>query len=179
MTEGSAAMRARMREISQKTISIGWFPGNDYSDSGTPVAMIAYFNEVGGSRTLKNGNTLTLPARAPMRTTMNDKGNEIHARLGAFVNKAMVSGKVDECLNQFGAVTAEDFKESINKGGTGERNAEATINGMILKYDKDGNPVRAGSKAAKEARTFGQGKGKDAPLVDTGRMMNTLTWKVD
>lgn len=174
----TAELRARMREINKKSIAIGWFPENIYS-SGIPVAMVAYFNEVGGSKNLKNGNTVVLPARAPMRITMSEKGNEIHARLGAFVNKAMESGKIDECLNQFGAVTAEDFKEVINKGGTGQGNAEATIHGMILGYDKEGNPVRAGSAAAKEARTFGQGKGKDTPLVDTGRMMNTLTWKVD
>lgn len=175
----TAELRARMRAISKKQVSVGWFEGNNYSDSGVPVALIAYFNEVGGSRELKNGNTLILPARAPMRTTMNEKGNEIHARLAKFVNMAMHDGKVDERLNQFGLLTAEDFKATVEKGGTGQRNAEATINGMILRYDKDGNPVRAGSKAAKEARTFGQGKGKDTPLVDTARMMNTLVHKVE
>lgn len=176
---GSAQLKARIREICARKVSVGWFEGNVYAASGIPVAFVAFLNENGGSRVLKNGNTIVLPARSPMALTMANEGNAIAKDLADSTQRAVRTGKIDESLNQFGAVTTARFKETVNDGGRGPGNAEATIHGMILGYDKDGQPVRAGSSPAKENRTFGQGKGFDKPLVDSGRMLNTLIYKVE
>ena len=175
----AADLKKRIKEVCKRKVSIGWFEGNVYAASGIPVAFVAYVNEKGGTRQLKNGNTWTLPARAPMEMTMTEQGAAIIKDLADSTNRAVRTGKIDESLERFGAVTAARFQETVGKGGRGPGNAESTIHGMILGYDKDGNPKRAGSSPAKENRTFGQGKGFDSPLVDSGRMENTLTYKVD
>jgi hypothetical protein len=178
MTSPTEQMRQRMKAVQEKSVAIGWFEGNTYAHSGIPVALVAYFNEVGGSRTLKNGNTVILPARAPMRKTMNEKGNTIHKRFANAINKAMNDGNVDQWFNQFGMATASDFQDTIESGDF-QRNAESTIHGMILGYNADGSPRRAGYAATRKDRTFGQGKGKDTPLIDSGQLKNTLTYKVN
>lgn len=178
MTSPTEQLRERMKAVQEKTVAIGWFEGNTYADSGIPVAMVAYFNEVGGSRKLKNGNTVILPARAPMRKTINEKGVTIHKRFASAINKAVNEGDADRWMNQFGMATASDFADTIESGDF-QRNAEATIHGMILGYNKDGSPRRAGFAATRKDRKFGQGKGKDAPLIDSGQLKNTLTYKVN
>jgi hypothetical protein len=175
---GIDSLKEVMKYFKDREVKIGWFEGNTYSN-GTPVAFAAYVNEVGGSRTLKNGHVVVLPARAPMRTTMERSGKRIADMLVAAVKQAQRTENPDQALNQFGMLAAEEFKKTFNSN-LPPPNSEATIEGMIIGHNKDGSPKRAGHAAAKEARKFGQGKGPGKPtLVDSGRMLNTLTWKVD
>lgn len=174
-----ADLKKNIEALAKSQVKVGWFEGNVYPNSGTPVAFVAWVNEHGGQRKLKNGRTVIIPARAPMRMTMDEQGVGIAKDLGGAVRRATADGDIAKWLEQFGLVTAARFKETINKGGRGPGNAQATIEGMVLGHNPDGSERRAGSSPAKENRKFGQGKGFDKPLVDTSQMMNTLIHKVE
>lgn len=182
----SATDKARqfIKDLSAKQVRVGWFANNVYPD-GTPMALVAYVNEFGGSRTTKDGNTITIPARAPMRTTLRE--NEAHFSDAArrLIAKGITEGHtVDRVLSRLGMVAVAAVQQTIEDGQP-PPNAEATVDGMLLrrkKVDADGNVTyeeyRAGS-ASKEARTFGQGKGFNSPLIDTSRMMNNVSYVVE
>lgn len=165
------------KELGSKVVKVGWFSDNVYSDSGTPVAFIAYIMEYGGVRELKNGNKVVIPARAPMRINMERNGKSISATLGKAINAAMQTGDMDQNLNKFGLFVQGTLQDTIGSG-LPPPNAESTIHGMLLLDRKTGEMKRAGS-AAKENRKFGQGKGFDKPLIDTGRLMKTVAYTVE
>lgn len=174
MAIGSSEFRKRMRELQKREVKVGWFSGDKYPESNIPVAFVAYVNEHGGSRKLKNGRTLILPARAPMRTNMERNKKAIMDTLAKAVNYGMRTGEIDKGMNQFGMFTAGTVKDTI-ESGLPPRNAEATINGVLDPRTGE----RKGSSPAKENRKWGQGKGFDSPLVDTGHLMKTVMHKVD
>lgn len=173
---GTDELKKRMEALMNKEIKVGWFEGNNYPDSGLPVAFVASILEYGANKSKadKDGNKVVhIPARFPMRKTMEEKGKQISAELAGAVNKAMQTGEIDEWMNKFGFAAAEHFKSTIDSG-LQPGNSEATILGML--NPKTGK--RRGS-AAKNNRKFGQGKGFDKPGIDTGRLVNTLVHKVE
>lgn len=174
----AADLKKQMAEILKREVNVGWFEGNNYPN-GVPVAAAAAWNEFGVTRTNSRGKPFVIPARAPMRLTMETEGSDIADDMAKTVNRCVRTGEIDQSFELFGLKTAERFKANVEKGGKGPGNALATIEGMIIGKNPDGSDKRAGSSPAKENRTFGQGKGIDRPLVDTGQMLNTLVSKVE
>lgn len=166
----SATDKARtfLKELEGQEISIGWFPGNEYADTQTPVAFVAYVHEYGGQR-----GDVEIPARAPMRVTTERHMAEIRDKMREAI-KAGVMGKVDAAtaLDKLGMFAQSKLQEVIGSN-LDPANAEATVHGVL--NPKTGE--RAGS-AMKENRTWGQGKGFSRTLVDTGQLMNTVAFTV-
>lgn len=180
MAKGTDAARKFLKGISGQQVRVGWLEGNVYPD-GTPAAVVAYINEYGGRRKTKDG-AIVIPARAPVRTTIDTKGQQLTEDCGKLIAKAIRDGmKPDQMLNQLGMLGQIALQDTIGSGLSPE-NATATVEGMLLTRR---NPVtgeketyRAGS-ASKENRKFGQGKGFNRPLIDTSRLMNTVTYVVE
>lgn len=176
---GTSEARKFLKGIAGKQVRVGWLAGNVYPD-GTPAAVVAYINEYGGSRKTKNG-AIVIPARAPVRTTIDTRGAELTENCGKLIAKAIRDGMTpDQMLNQLGMLGQIALQDTIGSG-LPPPNAEATVNGMLLtRRGPDGKKetYRAGS-ASKENRKFGQGKGFNKPLIDTARLMNTVTYVVE
>lgn len=166
------------KELGDKVVKVGWFSDNRYPDSSVPLAYVAFIMEYGGTRTLKNGTTVVIPARAPMRINMERNGKAVAATLGKAINAAVESGDLDRNLNKFGLFVQGTLQDTIGEG-LPPPNAESTVHGMLLLDRETGEMKRAGSSPAKENRTFGQGKGFNKPLIDTGRLMKTVTYTVE
>lgn len=167
--------RAFLKGLEGQEISVGWFPGNVYAGSGTPVAFVAFVNEYGGKR-----GDVEIPARAPMRITGERHMNEIRDLMREAI-RAGVMGRVDAstALDRIGLFAQSKLQDTIGSN-LPTPNAESTVEGMLLRRrNPDGSyeEYRAGS-AQKENRTFGQGKGFNRTLVDTGQLMNTVSFTV-
>lgn len=186
---GIDKMRRNIKLLKEQQIRVGWLEGNVYPD-GTPVAQVAFFNEYGGIRRIKQGSNSTqsniavIPPRAPLRITLDTKGKLISEQAAPFIAKGLQNDKVLQSLELVGLMAASHVRDTIGSG-LPPPNAESTVDGMLLRKkvtDDAGNvsyeEVRAGS-AQKESRTFGQGKGFNKPLVDTANMMNSVQHLVE
>lgn len=93
-----------------------------------------------------------IPERAPIRTTFVQKEQEIGAFAGKLANAIIEKGMpVEQALNLLGMMTSTEVKKTIT---TGEHLP----------------PPLAPSTIAR--------KGSDRPLVDTGRLVNSISWEV-
>lgn len=93
-----------------------------------------------------------IPARPFVTLTVDGKREEIKDTARALVLR-MVEGKLDlaRALGLLGAKVAADMKATIKQGDQLAPNAPSTV----------------------------AGKGSSRPLVDTGQMVNSITWKVE
>lgn len=186
MAEGIDQFRKNLKLLKEQQIRVGWLEGNVYPD-GTPVAQVAFFNEYGGIRKIKQGsnksqsNIAVIPPRAPMRITLETKSAQLSEEAAPIIAKGLQNGKVMQALNLVG-LRAQSLLQDTIGSGLPPPNAESTVEGMLLRRSggESGSPTyeRAGS-AQKENRTFGQGKGFNRPLIDTGQMMNSVTYVVE
>ncbi len=93
-----------------------------------------------------------IPERSFIRRTMRDKSDEL-GRVCANIAKKYIHGEVtlERGLNQLGAVAAGMIKSRVTAGEhIPPPNAPSTV----------------------------KAKGSDRPLIDTGRMIGSVTWKV-
>lgn len=172
---GASNLKKAMEELSKREVRIGWFEGNEYPD-GTSVAQVAAWNEFGATRQLKNGRTLVLPARATLRNTIENSGDEMREAVRQMMPAMIATGKYEQGLALIGQQAVSCVQDTI-EAGLPPPNAKATVEGMVLGKDANGNERRAGSASAAN-RTFGQGKGFNTPMIDTGQLKNTVTYEV-
>lgn len=178
---GGAKLRKALKSLQGREVRVGWFAGAEYPN-GTKVAQIAYIQEHGAIRTIKQGSNsqvtkiAIIPPRAPLRTAAERQVEGVDQTIKMLVRRAAETGNVEQGLNQIGALVASHVKDTI-ASNLQPANAESTINGMLLK-DKDGNEYRAGSSPDKGKRKFGQGKGSARTLIDTGQMLKTVQWEI-
>lgn len=133
-----------------KVGKVGWFESAKYND-GTPVAYVATINEFGCPE--KN-----IPARPTVRPTIAEQqGN--WRRLAAQGAKAILAGRytVAQVLEGIGLQAVGDIKKTISK-----------LTSPALKESTVKNRLRRRA----DRKTIG---GLTKPLVDTGRMLNSLT----
>lgn len=92
-----------------------------------------------------------IPERSFVRSTFDEKHEEL-VELGKELMKKVLEGKipVDRALNVLGAKLATEIKKKITVDGVPPPNAESTV----------------------------IAKGSSRPLVDTGRMVNAITWAI-
>lgn len=141
----------RVAEIKGKKVKVGWL-----ADDGKAGAL----HEPGGHLTVAEiAATLEfgtqdghIPARPALQSTFDEKFPEL-VELGKQLMTGVLLGKitVDKSLNIIGARLANDVKNKITDGvGIPPPNAPSTI----------------------------EQKGSDRPWVDTGRVINALSWVV-
>jgi hypothetical protein len=90
-----------------------------------------------------------IPERAPMRKTFAEKKAEMHRVCAGLVKQFLAGQTMERCLNILGAWGAAQVKNTIREG-VDPPNAPSTI----------------------------EAKGSSTPLVDTGRLINAITWLV-
>ena len=132
-------------------VKTGFFETDLYPD-GTPVAYIAAIQEFGHA----GGN---IPSRPFFR-------NAVKAREGVWIQAmrklvlAATEGRLtgEQALNQMGLMQAGDVKDSINDG----------------QYD----PLKQSTLDAKQRKKRTAGV-SDKPLIDTGRMLQSVKYVVE
>lgn len=138
-------------ELGRKQLKVGFFDHSKYPD-GTPIAYVAAIQELGYS---EGG----IPPRSFFRPTMNDKKSE-YGSLIFRAAKAAAKGSitVTDGLTQVGAKAASDVKLAI-KAVTTPALDDATVKARARRHSK--------------------GKSTNKPLVDTGQMLNAVTFAVE
>jgi hypothetical protein len=147
-------LTARIRELDGKQVKVGWFESARYPN-GTPVAMVAAVQELGSPS--KN-----IPPRLGMRATAMRKWEEWKALMlkGA---KAVLAGawKADQVMDAVGAKAAGDIAKHISEVWEPPLK-EATVKARARRY--------ASREITPSLRK---------PLVDTARMVSSLTHTVE
>lgn len=142
-----------LRDIHNTSIVVGIIGRSTYSEDGT-VAVVDYatFNEFG---------TRHIPKRSFIRSTFDENAQQFLAAGANIISAQMVAGAVfdtktskltvSQRLNRLGMFMASKVQAQITKGGVPYKpNAASTI-----------------------AR-----KGSTSPLIDTGRMRQSVTYEV-
>jgi hypothetical protein len=147
-------LTARIRELDGKQVKIGWFADAVYPD-GTNVAMVAAVQELGSPS--KN-----IPPRLGMRATAIQKWGE-WKELMAKGAKAVLQGnwKAENVMDAVGAKAAGDIAKHISEVWEPPLK-EATVKARARK--------RADQSITPSLRK---------PLVDSGRLISSLTHTVD
>lgn len=146
-----AQLKAVYDELAKKQIKVGFFEHSKYPD-GTPIAYVAAIQELG----YPAGG---IPPRPFMRPAMTEHRQEYSQLTGRAV-KAAVNGRitVTDGLTQIGAKAAGDVKMAI-KAVTMPPLDDATV--------------------AARARRHSKGKATGKPLVDSGLMLQSVTFVVE
>ncbi|WP_272521695.1 MULTISPECIES: hypothetical protein [Providencia] len=146
-----AQLKAVYDELAKKQLKVGFFDHSKYPD-GTPIAYVAVIQELG----YPEGG---IPPRSFFRPTMSDKKSE-YGSLIFRAAKAAAKGNitVTDGLTQVGAKAASDVKLAI-KAVTTPALDDATVKARARRHSK--------------------GKSTNKPLVDTGQMLNAVTFAVE
>ncbi|HCM61775.1 MAG TPA: hypothetical protein DIT05_04400 [Morganella sp. (in: Bacteria)] len=146
-----AQLKAVYDELAKKQLKVGFFEHSIYPD-GTPIAYVAAIQELG----YPAGG---IPPRPFMRPAMTEHRQEYGQLIGRAV-KAAVNGKitVTNGLTQIGAKAAGDVQMAIKSVTTPPLN-DATI--------------------AVRSRRHSKGKSTNKPLVDSGQMLQSVTFAVE
>lgn len=133
---------------------IGEKGGNETQDGITMVELGA-IHELGAPKA-------NIPERSFIRRTFNVKQKELGQTIGALLKQVNWRNpkSIEDALGKLGAWGAAQVKNTITEG-PGLTAAGGGFPGEPLKD-----------------RTIAR-KGSDRPLVDTGRLLNSITWKVE
>lgn len=146
-----AQLKAVYDELAKKQLKVGFFAHSKYPD-GTPVAYVAAIQELG----YPAGG---IPPRQFFRPAMTEHRQEYSQLTGRAV-KAAGNGKITVMagLEQIGAKAAGDVKMMIKSVTT--------------------PPLKDATVAAR-ARRHSKGKATSKPLVDSGLMLQSVTFAVE
>ncbi|MDL4912996.1 MAG: hypothetical protein QRY16_04110 [Enterobacterales bacterium endosymbiont of Blomia tropicalis] len=146
-----ARLKAVYDELNKKQLKIGFFEHSKYPD-GTPIAYVAAIQELG----YPAGG---IPPRPFLRPAMAENAAGYKNLISQAVN-ASVAGSIalNDGLNQIGAKAAGDVKNAIRTLTTPPLDT-STIRGRAR--------IRSKSKASTK------------PLVDTGQMLQAVTYTVE
>ncbi|MDE9455631.1 hypothetical protein [Xenorhabdus bovienii] len=138
-------------ELGKKQVKIGFFSQSKYPD-GTPIAYVAAIQELGYP-------TGGIPPRPFMRPAMSENQSK-YSGLMARAAKAAIKGNisVSDGLTQMGSVAAGDIKLAISAVTT--------------------PPLKDSTITARAGR-HSKGKATNKPLVDTGQMLQAVTFVVE
>lgn len=151
--------------LDSKIAKVGWFAGNSYPDEtnpktnkttvGQPVAQVAVTQEYGDP-------VKRIPPRPFMSTTISQKKNE-WTKLLLSGSKAVLAGNEnpESVMTAVGSLAAGEIRKTITNIYTPELSQRTIYNRQHRRSDK---------------KTLGN---LDKPLVDTGHMLNTLTFQVE
>ena len=139
-----------IKELETKVVKVGYFEHSTYPD-GTPIAYVAAIQEMGY---VKGG----IPARPTLHPAMeagtpNYKNGVARAFRNAMAGADLVTG-----LNAIGEVAAGDVKQAISSLTSPSLN-QSTVDARRRRHHA--------------------GKASDKPLVDSGQMLQAVTYSVE
>ena len=153
--DGLKNLEKAINDLQNKVVKVGWFESAKYDDKkSTPVASVAEIQEYGSPKH-------NIPPRLGMREVIA-KRSEYWSKIISSYSKKIINGTatVDQTLNVIGQQAQGDFKEHITQVTSPPLKPETIANRLRQRKDKIT-------------------KGKlDKPLVDTGILLNTLTYVV-
>lgn len=163
-------------ELQRKQAKVGWFESAKYED-GTPVAYVAAINELGPH------------ARPFMRPTIQER-TQVWKAVGKKGAKQVLDGEADagHMFDMLGLQASGDIAKTITKI-TDPPLSPVTL--LLRKRKKAGDKItgKTVGEAHREVNFVGPRQKLDTtldfsgvstkPLVDTGIMLNTLTYIVE
>lgn len=146
-----ARLKAVYDELNKKQLKIGFFEHSKYPD-GTPIAYVAAIQELG----YPAGG---IPPRPFLRPAMAENAAGYKNLILQAVN-ASVAGSIalNDGVNQIGAKAAGDVQNAIR---------------TLTTPPLDTSTIRG------RARRHSKGKASTKPLVDTGQMLQAVTYAVE
>lgn len=148
---GGDLLSAAIAKLEASQVEVGWFPAAKYEsgpDAGKPVALVATENEFGSSR---------CPPRPFMRPTIANQSGT-WAKIAEKLSRQILRGEQPPgtLAEMIGARVAGDVRKTITQ--------------------LTSPPLSEGTIARRRANKSGAKSVK--PLIDTGRMLATLTHMV-
>lgn len=138
------------KDASSLELRVGFFDHSKYTN-GTPVAYIATIHEFG----YPGGG---IPARPFFRPTISAQGRNWSRQVaGAIVGALRGQVSLRQAYDQIGALAAGDVRKTIR--------------------DLVTPPLKAGTIAARQ-RKLKTVRANEHPLIDTGTMLQAVTWEV-
>jgi len=147
-------LNARLKELEGKQAKVGWFATSKYED-GTPVAYIAAIQEFGSPKN-------NIPPRPFMRPTVIHQKNEWIQLLTSGA-RSILAGKssITTVMNAIGLKASADIAKSITQ---------------VFSPPLKPATIAARKRKRADKKTLGL---LTKPLVDTGLMLNTVTYVVE
>jgi hypothetical protein len=141
-----------LETLSDSSVAVGFFPESRYNDKkNTPVAEIASIHEYGAVINRTGSKVGQYQIRIPQRSFMRTTIHEKEQSWSDHCADLIRSGKpINEIMEAMGAKIASDIQEKIRAIASAGGNKPSTI----LK------------------------KGFDSPLIDTGNMWRSVSYKV-
>lgn len=142
---GGDLLSAAIAKLEASRVEVGWFPAAKYEDSGTPVALVATVQEFGAEH---------IPPRPFMRPTIANQ-SAAWSKIAEKLSRQIVRGEQPPgaLAEMIGARVAGDVRKTITQITS--------------------PPLSEGTIARRRANKSGAKSVK--PLIDTGRMLATLT----
>lgn len=149
--KGDVDLDSIIRQLSTKVVKVGFFEHSKYPD-GTPIAGVAV---VQGYGSVQRG----IPARPFFRPALDDnRQKHIDGTAVAFRRAVKGTQTIDQGLEQLGSVVASDVQQAITN---------------VF------NPPLAASTIQARRRRNASGNASTKPLVDTGQMLQAVTYSVE
>ena len=165
---GYAKIVASQRKLKGKALTVGYHGDAEPYETGQAepitVPQVAAVHEFG----TKNGR---VPPRPTMRPTV-DTNKQQYLSIAKKLLRQAEMGEIDldTALGRLGAKMAADIKKAIVDLQTPEL-AEGTIR---KKKKRAGSTLAPGQAVQGDDVSFDTGN----PLIDTGQMVNSVTWRV-
>lgn len=137
-------------ELGKKQIKVGFFSHSKYPD-GKPIAGVAMVQELGSVKQ-------NIPSRKFMGPSLKNGAENYKKGIVRAFRQAADGGSLEVGLSAVGEVAAGDVKQGI--------------------IDVKSPPLKESTIAAR-ARRHHAGKASDKPLVDTGQMLQAVTYVVE
>lgn len=137
-------------------VEVGWFPGMNYPD-GVSIAGVAKIQEYGDAE-------LNIPSRPFMRPTIRDNRRKYTAMVKRGIANALEKNKnIEAVFMKIGAAIAADLKHAIMEVW------EPPLSQKTIAHRK--------KTWYKAKHNNGYGNILEKPLIDTGRMINSIDYK--
>jgi hypothetical protein len=149
-TPGNINLDSLIAGLAKTEVKVGIFDTSHYTD-GTPIAYIYSIQELGYAR----GN---IPPRPTLHPAMNDNRDIYQRLMLQAVTRALSGGDLDQELSQIG----ETAKGHV------QRNIRSLTSPALL-------PSTLAGRASRNAA----GKSSTKPLVDTGAMLQAISYAVE
>lgn len=162
-----------MQEAKSKYVAVGVI-GDDAGESyegGATLTQIAAIHEYGRGKN---------PQRSFLRMPQELKQEEIKSFINLRFRRAMEGEDVNRSLGLIGAFATNISKGAFQSEGYGSWPALSPITVELRRRGgaKSGSDVGDAAKASRSAFFEPQRAGEMKPLIDTGRLMNSITWEV-
>jgi len=176
--KGGDLIARKLGEIAKKVasgheVSVG-FPSDAKYPDGTSVAMVAAIHNFGAP-------AAGIPPRPFFSRMIEEHKAEWGPKLGHAIKTLQWSGK--QALGALGEDIAGDLRESILNGGWQDL-SEITLMLRTMRSDDQGLKV-TGKTVGQAAALIAAGakhkrtKTGSAPLIDTGYMLNSISYTID